>query len=106
MRRQPKLKLRFGDVLDRGVESVGPGIFESLQDPLSGLDGLLVVLLEALFIILQQLRERLLLGNRVNPSAFVLFLFELALGELTVGGFETFPVQLAVGPENRIINPA
>ena len=106
MRRQPKLKLRFGDVLDRGVESVGPGIFESLQDPLSGLDGLLVVLLEALFIILQQLRERLLLGNRVNPSAFVLFLFELALGELTVGGFETFPVQLAVGSENRIINPA
>ena len=106
MRRQPKFKLRFGDVLDRGVESVGPGIFESLQDPLSGLDRLLVVLLEARFIILQQFRERLLLGNRVDPSALFLFPFELALGKFTVGGFETFPVQLAVGPENRIINPA
>src|SRR5213083_2376191 len=55
---------------------------------------------------LQQFYDGLLLCNRVNRSALVLFLFEFPIGKFTVGGFDTFPDQLAVSPGNRIISPS
>jgi hypothetical protein len=87
------------------VESVRdlPGSFENIQDARAGRLGLVIELLKALLIKIQQFGECQLRRFRINPALFFLLLLQLPFGELAVAGLQAFPNQLAVDPENTII---
>ena len=105
MRRQPKIKLRLRDSADGNLKSVSPRFPESLEYPRARLDCFRVVLLQALLIEIQQSGEGHLRGIGVDPSLFLLFVFELPIRQFPIVSLETFPDQLALNSEDRIIGP-
>src|SRR6266480_2757917 len=100
---EPEFQLRGGDVLHGHVETLLPGSFENIQDARAGRLGLVIELLKALLIKVQQFGQRQLRRFRINPALFFLLLLQLPFGEFPVAGFEAFPNQLAVDSEDRII---